>query len=1095
MNNVAKNLKRVASTLVLMSLALTLFVTNIASVSAEVAAINSFDVVQTSFNPNSESARINFTLNTSGKIGLEIHEGSNPIKTLAIRKDVTAGAQTYYWDGTNDSGQKVAAGTYKAQLLFYGSDFALFASDTITVNFGGGTIQPVDVITSDYASPNEFDPRLEYTRVYFTLAQAVEKLTITVEKNGVLVTTLMSNQSKAAGTFYTTWNGRDKNNVIVGEGEYRYVITTSGTFGTDTEYGYILSSYGNAVGVVPSITNDAVSPSTFDPNTQEVTVSYTLNTTADVTVKVYNGSVLVDVLTNSVSKTAGTYSVKWDGRDLNNTIVAPGTYKYVITAENVWGTDMEDGEVRVVYAVVDPVVAPNVTNAYASPEEFDPSEGEVTKINYTLNTCAYITIRVYKKSDNTYITTLKEVDYQCAGTYNSTWNGRDANNNLAANGDYNIKVSANNSKGSDSELDYVTVVDEDSDDDDDDDVVAPNVTNAYVSPEEFDPSDEVTKIYYTLNTCADVTVKVYKTSNNTLVKTLKNAVAQCSGTYNVSWNGSDSDNETVADADYTIKVSATNSKGSDSEQDNVTVNDSDDNDDNDDDDNVPSITSVSVDPEEFDPSDEEAELSFRLNTCADVTIEVRDTDNDLVAEIIDDKRLCSGTHDYNWDGEDEDGDRVSQDDYEFYIKATNTEGTDTARADVTVDSSGSNVDEADRCAGFLDVSVDDPYCDAIEYVKGAGIFDGYSDGYFRPYQAINRAETTKVIVREFEYPELPADGTNLGFWDLSPWDWYMGYIRTAKQYGVIQGYPDGSFKPAQTVNRVELLKIFLESANIALPTCPYASYPDTLAGVWYSDYVCYSKMHGLMDTDYYGMFNPAKPMTRGDVAELFYRFSERNLGGGYDDDYTYTTNSLKVSNVKLSDYSVKEGDGFRIYYTLNEKADVTVEILDEDKDELRTLVNDLSQLKGEHTVYFDGEDDDNDNLSEGEYYVRIEADNGDDDYRVDVKFEINNDSNEDLSITSLSLSRTEFDADTETVKISFRITDDADVTVRVYDEDGDLVAELWDEEDKDEGLLSLTWDGDDDDNDQVSDGDYTIKVIADNGDETDSKEIDVEVNS
>lgn len=102
---------------------------------------------------------------------------------------------------------------------------------------------------------------------------------------------------------------------------------------------------------------------------------------------------------------------------------------------------------------------------------------------------------------------------------------------------------------------------------------------------------------------------------------------------------------------------------------------------------------------------------------------------------------------------------------------------------------------------------------------------------------------------------------------------------------------------------------------------------------------------------------------------------------------------------------------------------------------------------------------------------------------------------EDIRITSLELSDDEFDPDYEDVEISFRISDDAEVTVRVYDDDNDFVAELWDDRDKDEGNHSLTWDGEDDDGDQVPDGDYTIKVIADNGDDTDTEEIEVEVNS
>lgn len=980
MCNTAQTLKRVAGTFVLMSLALTLFVANIASVSADVAAINSFDVVQSSFNPTTQTAEINFSLNVSGKIGLEIHEGSNPIKTLAIRQDVTAGNHTYYWDGTNDDGQQVSEGTYKAQLLFYGDEFALFADDMVTVDLGGGsTPQPVDVITNDYAYPQQFDPRLEYTKIYFTLTEAVEDLTVSVEKNGSHVVTLISNQSKSSGTYYVTWNGRDKNNVIVGEGEYRYIITAKGGFGTDTEYGYIASSYGSATGISPDITGDYASPSTFDPQTEDTYVRYTLNTNADITVEIYDGALLVDILTDHVEKSSGSYSVRWDGRDLNGDMVTPDTYTYVIFAENAWGDDMEEGSVTVDYDEVDPVVTPNITNAYASPKKFDPSEGEDTDITYTLNTCAYVTVKVYKKSDGAYVTTLEEVDYQCAGTHSVSWDGRDSGNDIVENGDYDIKVSANNSKGSDTEQDDVTVDDPDNNGD------GPNVYDLEVDPDEFDPDDESTELSFRLDECADVTVRVYDEDDDFVVE-LRDEVYLCSGQHTVTWDGEDDNNDGVDEGDYYFKVIAENNDGSDTEEIWVEV-DYDSSNNNDDED--PEITRVDVDPERFDPYDEEAELSFRLNTCAYVTIEIRDEDNDLVAEIIEDRRLCEGTHDYDWDGEDEDGDYVRQDDYEFYIRAENDEGTDTARADVEVDYDGHTIDEADRCAGYLDVSENDPYCEAIEYVKGAGIFDGYLDGYFRPYLAINRAETTKVIVRAFNYPELPADGTNLGFWDLSPWDWYMGFIRTAKQYGIIQGYDDGSFRPAQTVNRVELLKIFLESASVALPTCSGPAYPDTMAEVWYSDYVCYSKMHGLMDTDYYGNFNPAKPMTRGEVADLFYRYSERDLGGSYYyDDYD---EAPRVYNIKLSDYTIEEGDTFRIYYTLDEGAEVTVEILDDNKDEVRTLVDELYRSTGEHSVYFDGEDDYNDDLEEGEYFVRIEAENSKGFYKVDVKFEVDND--------------------------------------------------------------------------------------------------------
>ena len=1076
MYHTAQTFKRMAGTLAIMSLAFTLFVANVASVSASVAAINSFDVVQSSFNPNSQSAEINLSLNTSGKIGLEIQEGSNPIKTLALRQDVVAGNYTYYWDGTDDNGQQVAEGTYKAQLLFYGDDFALFADDTVTVDFGGGTIPQHDVITDVYANPSTFDPRLEFTKIYFTLNEDVDSLTIEIERNGHYVTTLVDNQLMYARSYYKAWNGRDVNGLTVGEGQYKYIITAEGSFGTETEYGYIISDYGNVVGTDPDVTNDYASPSPFDPRAGESTyVHYTLNTDADVTVKVYDGGILVALLKDSINQSSGAHLVKWDGRNLNGHIVSDGVYTYVVEAKNAWGVDVEKGTVTVEHQV-DPIVAPNITNAYASPENFDPSEGEDTSINYTLNTCAYITARVYRKSNNAYVTTLEEVDYQCAGTHSLVWNGRDLNNDIVEDGDYAIKVRANNSKGADEEQDDVTVYDSDAEQN------GPNVYGLSVSPSVFDPYDDTTTLFYSLDECADTTVRVYDDDDHLVVE-LRDEVNQCTGEHSVVWDGEDDDNEEVNEGDYYFKVFAENSYGDDTEEISVEVDYNSSNNDED-----PVITRVDVDPEVFDPYDERTELSFRLNTCADVTIEVRDEDNDRVADIIEDRRLCEGTHNYRWDGEDNGGDKVRQADYEFYIRAENSEGVDTARADVEVDYDGHTVNEADRCAGYLDVDDNDPYCEAIEYVKGAGIFDGYDDGYFRPYMAINRAETTKVIVRAFDYPELPADGTNLGFWDVSPWDWYMGYLRTAKEYGIIQGYPDGSFKPGQVVNRVELLKIFLKSAQVALPTCLGQAYPDTAADGWYSDYVCYSKMHGLMDTDYYGNFNPAKPMTRGEVADLFYRFSERNLG-----DNHYGDSAPKVSNIRLSDYTVDEGDGFRIYYDTDAGANVTVKILNDDKDRVRTLVDDLYQSQGDHSVYFNGEDRYGDDLQEGEYFVRIEAENGHGFYKVDVRFDV--DDTGSVQITSLDLSDDVFDPDYETVEISFRITDDAEVTVRVYDDNDDLVDELWYHRDRNEGKHYLTWDGEDDDGHQVSDGDYTIKVIADNGDDTDSEEIIVEVNS
>jgi hypothetical protein len=184
----------------------------------------------------------------------------------------------------------------------------------------------------------------------------------------------------------------------------------------------------------------------------------------------------------------------------------------------------------------------------------------------------------------------------------------------------------------------------------------------------------------------------------------------------------------------------------------------------------------------------------------------------------------------------------------------------------------------DNCAGFPDIATLDPLCIAIQYVKNNGIFSGYENGTFAPNKYINRAEAVKTIMEAFNYETSEDDGTNLGYSDVIIGAWYMPYLKTAQSYEIMNGYPDGTLKPEQTLNKVELLKILFTSAQLTIPECKEQPYPDTPKNGWYSPYVCYAKENKLIDPDEEGNFNPEDFMQRGEVAELLYRYHERVEG-------------------------------------------------------------------------------------------------------------------------------------------------------------------------------------------------------------------------
>ncbi len=652
------------------------------------------------------------------------------------------------------------------------------------------------------------------------------------------------------------------------------------------------SALAYQVEVAPQVTSHSATPNPYDPtasaNFGEVTVSFYVNTDAIATIDILdrNGSAIAANTTVTPLTTAGTYSFRWDGQ-IGGDYVTAGTYHYRINVENLYGEDTVTGPIVVEYDEVT-CEAPEITNDYATPSSFDPDEDD-TRIYYTLNTAADVTVTI--RDGSTTIANLGTTSRN-AGTYYSTWSGSGADEGV-----YTYRIAASTSSCGDAVQTGSVEVEEDADQSG----AAPRITNDYATPNPFDPDEESTRIYFTLSDDADVTLDILDADDD-VIRTLVDDAARSEGTQSFLWNGDDEDGDQVSDDTYTYRIRASNSDGSDTETGTVTVDsDGSTSDDEFEDDIGDLISNVEVEDALFNPEDSErARLTWDVEEDnVDITVTIIDEDEDLVREIIENREYdeVNNTSVY-WNGRDEDNDIVNDDLYLFKIEAEKGSENEVAYRWLEVDTDGEIIgfpDSDDYCAGFTDVSEDNPYCKAIELMKIKGIFTGYEDGTFRLYSPINRAETVKVVLLAIDRYDLMSDnGTNLGFWDVTRGAWYMPYLRTAQNYGIIDGYPDGSFRPNIVPNKVELLKIFLEGTGINIPYCnvaPYADTPVTSETRWYIDYVCFAADHGLISADANNEFHPNQAMTRGDVAMVFYNFYVRGLyrQTPYYTGYSYST--------------------------------------------------------------------------------------------------------------------------------------------------------------------------------------------------------------
>ena len=166
---------------------------------------------------------------------------------------------------------------------------------------------------------------------------------------------------------------------------------------------------------------------------------------------------------------------------------------------------------------------------------------------------------------------------------------------------------------------------------------------------------------------------------------------------------------------------------------------------------------------------------------------------------------------------------------------------------------------------FLD-TLGHPHESYIELLRARGVVQGYGYGIFRPDILINRAEFLKILM-------LAADGS--GVFDVGDRNcfqdfrgaeqWFWPHACSAKEKGVIEGYPDGTFRGEQTVILAEALKIAAAAWDAELPA--YLQAPPH----WYDPYMDLAAARGLFD---YFPFNPGHLLTRSEMAYLIVRFGE-----------------------------------------------------------------------------------------------------------------------------------------------------------------------------------------------------------------------------
>lgn len=188
---------------------------------------------------------------------------------------------------------------------------------------------------------------------------------------------------------------------------------------------------------------------------------------------------------------------------------------------------------------------------------------------------------------------------------------------------------------------------------------------------------------------------------------------------------------------------------------------------------------------------------------------------------------------------------------------------------------------------------------AAKYLYYTGVIGGFPDGEFKGEQYVNRAELAKfLLLARYGDIDESVSNSDITFSDVLFGEWYVPFVVRAAEEGIINGYPDGTFKPEKNVNTAEFLKMFLKTFDLEMNLS--FSYVDVQPDSWYLPYAGIAEKYDLFP--YRDSFlEPTKELTRNEVAVAFYVYLE--VGEEVDDKFN-----------NISDVLYEKGEGFAGYY-------------------------------------------------------------------------------------------------------------------------------------------------------------------------------------
>ncbi len=180
---------------------------------------------------------------------------------------------------------------------------------------------------------------------------------------------------------------------------------------------------------------------------------------------------------------------------------------------------------------------------------------------------------------------------------------------------------------------------------------------------------------------------------------------------------------------------------------------------------------------------------------------------------------------------------------------------------------------------YVDIPQNAWYRGAVDYVLQRGYMVGATNNQFNPEGAVTRAQIAQIF---YAMNGKPSAGKQPKFSDVSKDAWYAAAVNWAATFGVVSGYPDGSYHPMEFITRQQLATILYKYAQLkgyaaegegrGIGLGGYADVQDVGSWAWEAMAWCVHK--GVISGSNIGL-EPNAHATRAQIAAILRTFDEK----------------------------------------------------------------------------------------------------------------------------------------------------------------------------------------------------------------------------